>query len=568
MFHSRIALLLTAVCVLHADSSATPFLQQYASARYVRDILPDGDSLWLATSNGLYHAPIDGGDTVHYSLPADFGDIDLRALVRASDGQLWIGTTGGYVVSMDPATQRFSPHNALGYAGWDIACMSAYKGYLLIGSGFGMSVFSRSRGVVVANAKKFGDRENARVSAIETYGDTIAVLLDNAVAWMAPDDIMEKNLNDPSVWSIIDTQGVQGVLVDRNGFHLYPHRVQRSGGSRFDIAYSGGTTVILRNGLQLATLGGFVNRVVEHKDAIYLGMEGNSLLRLFPDGSNEHIVLNSLPRTDTRDFMIDSRGVLWCVHDYCVAGVSRRIDGVWSSLKHSSPDDPGFGNVSTGRDESPNRILSATNGDVWVATAGVGVKWYDRSSGMWSHFEDSGLAAATGMTHTPSPITRLGPDPVAHAWTFVSALCEDSTGAIWMANERAYNGKVMHVFDPERRRWRSFSIEEHGLPFGYVRGLEASFGGSGQSHYVYAGCAETDGGAGEGLVQFRFSDDPVDGHVAIAREPVTSRAAINDLAIVRDSLVYLATNSGLLRLHNHNVNTITAIELIRPTSPI
>lgn len=566
---------LAAVCMLQASSYATPFLHQYASAKSVRDIIPDGDYLWLATSNGLYRAQIvnrdtsDTADTSHYSLPTDFGDIDLAAMVKTSDGNLWIGTRNGYVVSMDPGAERFESFNSLSYAGWTISCMTAYKDYLLIGSQNGMSVFSRTKGAVVYNAKKFGDFESSRVSAIETYGDTIAVVLEGGVVWIAPDNITDVNLNDPSVWATIDTAGIQGVVVDRSGLHLYTSRVQRSGGSLFEIAYDGGTTTVHRNGALLATIGGFVNRVVEHGNAVYLGMDNDFLYRLFPDGTNEQIVLNSLTRTDTRASVVDAHGVLWCVHDVVNrnmgAGITRRTNGVWTSLVYQSESDPGFGTMGFGKGEEMNCLLLSTNGDVWVGTFGVGLKWYDRSENVWRHFEDSSTAANFGMPHTPSPIARFNPDP-GNYWTFISALCEDSTGAVWIGNERAHNGLEIHAFDPDAARWRSFGKDQHGLPAGYVRALESAYHNG--VHYVYAGYVESEGGGGEGLTQFRFSGDPIDGTVSTASAPLQVRSVVNDIAIVGDSLLYLATNTGLLRMRNHDFGTTTALELVRPSGPI
>ena len=196
--------------------SASPFLHLYGSCRAVRDMAVDGDRLWLATSGGLVLYR-EGSEPKIYSVVNDMKDIDLTSMVLESTDRIWLGSTDGHVIEFNPRTERFTAYNSLAYVGWDIACMRPFGPYLLLGSRKGLSVFSRSAKRALWNATRFGALVESSVRAIETAGDTIALVLPSGVAWLKAPDLRLVNLNDPGVWTTVPADTSAAAIIDGAG---------------------------------------------------------------------------------------------------------------------------------------------------------------------------------------------------------------------------------------------------------------------------------------------------------------------------------------------------------------
>jgi ligand-binding sensor domain-containing protein len=331
--------------VLSAAVQAAPSLAQFASTRDVRDLVVVGGDLWCATSGGLYRVPLSGGDTTAYRSPDALRDLDLSALVRGSDGYLWLGTRGGFVTRMDIAKERFTAYNSLAYAGWTVECMADHGEYLLVGSQHGLSFFSKAEGAVRYNAKQFGSYASSEVRQVVRYGDTIAVLLEEGVAWVEAPDIRDVNFNDPNVWKTIDTLGVQSITIGSAGLRLHANRVQYSGGVRFDISDTPDLPIdtLRRNGAVVGIFGYHVYRAVETGGNVYVGTQGASIYKLYPSSQAELVSFNSPHSSDFRECTLDREGTLWCSHGDSQDGIGVFRDGKWSWILSEGDGAPGLG---------------------------------------------------------------------------------------------------------------------------------------------------------------------------------------------------------------------------------
>jgi ligand-binding sensor domain-containing protein len=557
------------LAVLASSCLAAPLLNQYGTQRDVRSIIADGAYLWLGTSGGIVKFPQGGGTPVTYSSPTDLRDMNITALVRTSDGFLWSGSADGYLVRMDPSRERFECYNSLHYTGWDVRCITPYKGYLLVGSRSGLSFFSPASGSVLTNAKTFGTFTDPAVIAVVTYRDTIAVVLPQGIARAACADPRSVNFNDATVWSVQPATGVGGLIVTDTGLATSPYRVQVSAGVTYELTNDGR---VIRNGQVVASgLGAAVNCVAEVSGAFYAGTEGAHLWKVTGSGDITQRVLNSPASSDIRSCALDGQGVLWYVTADIGEGVGRLQDDVWHVITAQSDSAPGFGSTAISRTGSSNQIMAARGGDVWVGSCDHGFKWLQRSSGRWTCFMDSYGCAVLGMDCAPSPMARFDADTNAW-WTFGSAVCQDSLGYLWLGNERAYTSNVLHVFDPVATRWNSFSADTFNLPGKpgtYVRSLSAGHDRRNGAYYVVAGIHEAEVTLGFGVAVLLYPDAAAP--FTPGRVTVTSlgtSTSINGVAVANDSLVWLVASDGLYRMRYYSTSSLRKMETVEVTSPL
>ena len=119
-----------------------------------RLIGPDGkERLWVGTESGLDRW--DTGGFVHFSAdPADpesLSDDRVRAILEDDDGALWVGTSGGGLSRLDPATGRFErfrhdPDAEASLAHDQVrALLLDADGRLWVGTSGGLDLLDRSR---------------------------------------------------------------------------------------------------------------------------------------------------------------------------------------------------------------------------------------------------------------------------------------------------------------------------------------------------------------------------------------------------------------------------------------
>jgi ligand-binding sensor domain-containing protein len=319
---------------------------------------------------------------------------------------------------------------------------------------------------------------------------------------------------------------------------------------------------VLKDGVQVAQFGITINCVAERKGNLYVGTEGLHAWELTPEGGVRQIAYNSPPASGFQGCAIGNDGVMWCVGNDFSTGLWRFADGAWGSIVMGAAAPPGFGCTGATMPTAINEVMATTTGDLWVGTFGYGFKRHDASTGAWYHYMDtSSTDQLAGCWQFACPIVRIGESPDSAWWTFGSAICEDSLGNVWLGNERAWTGTILHVYDPARERWRSFTRDGSGFAGLYIRSLEASYDPRAGYHRVYVGITEAEerGKFGLSIVGYR---DPFSTAVSLSHVSVTT--SIHDIAVASDSLVWVASGAGLHRLRDNDVQQFKRMDRVRP----
>lgn len=573
---SRLILMLLALSCAFTVS-ASPFLTQYASPRTVRGMLVDGTTLWMATSGGLLKATSTSKEPTVHAQAADMRDINLVAVVKQSPDLFWLASVGGYVIAFDPRAERATAYNSLAYAGWDVTCMESFGQHLLVGSTRGLSFFSTASRAVAFNAKRFGSFDQTAVSDVAVRGDTIAVALPQGIAWISAPDLRAVNFNDPAVWNTISAVGVVSVTFGPDG-QILPskRRFHTQSATRFEVLdtaeYINDTTsvpytVVVRDGAQVGpriTRPVDILSVAQWGGTVWLGTYDQTLMRLSGDSLWEPVALNGPVSSDIRQAVVDRDGTLWYVMSNSGRGIGKMRNGVWGVITGESDSTRGVGLLDGGMNAAMNRVFQTSGGDLWFGFHAMGAKWYQRQTGQWRNFMDVAFPFSSSLQTTPSPLARFQSDLGAW-WTFVGAFCEDSSGFIWMANERAWNDSAIHCFDPATSRWASINRTSSGLPGKFVRSLEAGPSRTPGENLLYIGVGEDETFANFGCAVARYTD-PFNAPITVTQGPYSY--PFYDIAVSGDSLAWYASSVGLHRVRNGDIRNIRQMESVRPTRPI
>jgi len=174
-----------------------------------------------------------------YTELSDLPDLNLTAAVQDASGDVWFGSTDGYLVKLHPQTETFTPYNALTATGCSIICMRRFADYLLVGTNKGLGVFS-VRDKIFQNVKKFNSFSSVDVSAIHVFGDTIAIATGDGIAYSVISNIQTTTFSDPGIWTTIPEPNV--LALSAGQARSRPARIKSSSSATIPCGNSAGRT--------------------------------------------------------------------------------------------------------------------------------------------------------------------------------------------------------------------------------------------------------------------------------------------------------------------------------------
>jgi hypothetical protein len=566
---------LCAVFSLVFIGHAGVILKQYGSFRAVNDMVRSGNILWLATSGGVVEYDLSTSSYKTHAEISDIPDMNLTAAVKDPWGDLWFGSESGILVRLHPQTSAFTPDNSLAAADWKIRCMRMFGSTLMIGTSNGLSVYSIAKNSF-QNVKQFGSFTSVDVSAIHIFGDTLAVVTTDGIASSVISDVEKTIFSNPKIWTCVSDPGAIGIVKQSDLLHTAYWKVFQSGN---DVWQFGGTDTLAPNIYIPSTrlffnssiLTGFPTPVtcVFPLDFpwVAVGTRGSFWYMMNQTtGASTKITINGPVDSDIKGCAIDKEGVLWYVVYDMTNGVGRYDGKTWESVTQ------GIGRLDGGPIVCKNSISVTTTDDIWVSTFPNGVKWYNRSAGIWSHYEDpfSQPPWGAGSTYVPepSPLVRYDADTTLW-WTFVSGSCEDSLGNIWVANNKAYNGDILHVRKPRVNVWRSFSLGDNDqFISSYTGPVAANQDMAAKRQYIYLGYTRKEDmlGGGMSILSYYGSShdqnptDPVSTATQVTCDSYRQSISVTGFAVANDTLVWVAAEDGIYRVTHNDVNTIVKMD--------
>ncbi len=437
--------------------------KNYTDMKEARAIAMWRDSLWVATSGGLYVSTSIPPSFTTFTNSDGLSSNDLTALTLDQQGRVWVGTSDGFINMYDPRVRiwkeirsiKESPRVQKG-----IRTFLVKGDTLFVGTDFGIVVFRPSRLEFGDTYANFGFATQARVNGILVHKNTLWAATDLGVA-SAP--LTSPNLSSPSSWTRYEI--VEG-LPSRLSNAIIAFRDTVVVGTSSGMAFFRGTSfspVVSTVGMNITDLH------ARGEGLVILSMDGAAfrlstlvslagspqLLANNQEGAARRIAVQSNPSTiwvatsfrgaATWDgsrwryvtpngpesnlftsLAIDSAGRLWAA-----SGHSARGRGFYR-FDPSRPEAEQWKNYLLSeyplmRSNDYYKVSTGTGSSVWVSSWGFGL------------LEIKGDQIVRRLDHTTTP-SLAGSVPADPAYVVTGGVASDSRGEAWVVNRTAVTG--------------------------------------------------------------------------------------------------------------------------------
>ena len=435
------------------------------SSGTIHVLQPDGENaIWVGGDNGLVKLDTETRK-VTANLSAVLGEHSVRAVLKDSDAQLWVGTYGGGLARFNSAADvvdRFvhDENDAATLSGNRISTLfEDNDGRLWAGTTHGLNLVDRSTGAVVRYVSSNEDASSLSDNDISSiYQDRTGLL------WIGTKS-QGVNKWNPRSW-LYGYEPAKEVSVDRKREANVMAFVEDSRNTLWLGTFGDGLNAIDRDtgeviryrtdatGAQKIAGDRVMSLMRDRNGNIWVGTMMNGITRIDPV-AGESTDYRNIPGDETS---LSANGIMTMHED--------RSGLVWigtfgGGISLYNPATDRFTRFGAGENKpnsvSSNRITSfaeAANGDMWIGTDAGGLNLYQRSSKTFHHF-----------AHDPDDITTLAADTVY-------AVNIDSDGAVWVGTQGGGLDRV--VGDSRRPETITFSnvSEKDGLSNDVVYGVQ------------------------------------------------------------------------------------------------
>jgi ligand-binding sensor domain-containing protein len=453
--------------------------KNFTDMSVVRGIAATSDSIWAATPGGLFFYVPSTNRLIQFTNSEGLSSNDLTAVTVDGTGRVWVGSSGGFVDVLNPATGIWTEIRSIYESSRvqkAIRTFLVQGDSLFIGTDFGISVLQLSRLEFRDTYANMGFTTQAGVNDIKITKNRIWVATDLGVASALLD---APNLSAPTMWTIYGAgDGIpvgsctavaslnDTILVaTSSGLAAYDGKRFTSVGAfsgkavvdvlrrandivvlwKNDIGFSVGS---LKNVFSPYTL--VATNTVTQADAvalqplasaIWVGTSSKGIA--IWTGAWEYKTPNGPLSSLFVSVAVDDQGVLWGASGYNLRGRG------FYRYDPSLPDSARWKNFSVSdypvmKANDYYKVSPGANGSVWVSGWGTGVVEVVGDS----------IRRRLDQTTTPNFAGSVPQDP---NYPVVGGVAVDSKGDTWFVDRTAINGNhvIQLKHDSSVGYWKS-----------------------------------------------------------------------------------------------------------------
>lgn len=464
--------LVIAACCLWIIPFAVVFGQQssldlghwknFTDMKVVRGVAAATDSVWVATSGGLFLYTPSSNQFVKFTNSDGLSSNDLTAVTLDGSGRVWVGSSDGFVDGFNPPTGEWTEIRSIeesDQVAKTVRTLLVHGDSLFIGTDFGISVLQISSRQFRDTYANLGFSSQAGVNDVKIYKNRIWAATDLGVA-SAPLDA--PNLSAPTSWT-------QYMVIDG-----LPTNTSTSITSLHDSVIVGTALgVVMFDGKRFSPAAAFVNRPAiellgRANDVVVLtGDAGSFRLESFASlsapstviavnsqfqassfaaqplssnlwvgtllqgitrwtGSWEYKAPNGPMSSLFSSIAVDDRGVLWAA-----SGISGQGTGFYR-YDPSAPENSQWKNYTVAsypvmKTNDYYKVSLGAAGTIWVSSWGVGVVEVVGDS----------ILRRLDQTTTPALAGSVLANP---NYVVIGGTAVDSKGSTWIVDRTAVNG--------------------------------------------------------------------------------------------------------------------------------
>lgn len=436
--------------------------KNFTDMKVIRSVASAQDSVWAATSGGLFLYIPSSNRFVKYTNSDGLSSNDLTAVTIDGSGKVWIGSSGGYINSYDPRTGTWLELRGIAESERvqkKIRVLFVRGDSLFVGTDFGISVLQLSRMEFRDTYANLGFPTQAGVNDITIRDNRLWVATDFGISSGA---LSAPNLSSPTAWTAYTTAaglpapmcsavaqlrdtivvGTASGLAIFNGTRFIPVAAL-DGRAIAGVFERQNDLVLLWNenpGFKLASYAGFASPVTvlasradlsatslvgqPSKTDLWVGTMTSGLGRW--SSSWEFKAPNGPQSNLFSSVAVDDRGILWGA-----SGISDRGRGFYRFDPGASADVQWKNyTVETSPSMKSNdyyKVSLGASGTIWVSSWGYG---------MVEVVSDT-IRRRLDQTTTPAFAGSVPQDP---KYVVIGGVSVDSKNDTWIVNRTAING--------------------------------------------------------------------------------------------------------------------------------
>ena len=436
--------------------------RNFTDMKTIRAIAATNDSLWCATSGGLFLYIPSSNYFAKFTNSEGIKSNDLTAVTVDGTGRVWVGSSDGYIDAYTPSTGTWIDVSSIQESDRiqkSICSLLARGDSLFIATDFGVTVLQLSRMEFKDTYANLGFPTQAGVNDVKIFKNRIWAATDLGMASASLD---APNLSAPTSWtaygtadglpssscgsvtSIHDTvvAGTTGGLAIFNGKNFIPVPAF-SGKIIVDLLGRTNDVVVLINetgSFKLASYVGFASGSVSiatntstqgttlagqlSTGAVWVGTPANGIARW--TGAWEYEVPNGPQSNLFSSVIVDDRGVLWAG-----SGISGRGRGFYRYDPSASANSQWKNYTVAGnpimKSDDYYKVSFGAGGSVWASSWGQGAV----------EVVNDTIRRHLDQNSTPALAGAVPQDP---NYVVVGGVGVDSQGDTWIVNRSAVTG--------------------------------------------------------------------------------------------------------------------------------